>query len=564
MESIKCQHPVILLNPQFKSDVRRYGELEVFTPYGVVSTFDNCGIWRFSPQWIKCQFFHLPKETLTSIEADGLCYYYKTPIGNCVPLYLVVPCGKCALCLHDKRDDWSNRCELESISANSNYPVFMTFTYDEEHVPYTDNRTIVHRPKFYRNNKELPTHIFVPKKRTVKKTDIQLMLKRFRQAIERNLIGGKEWNKKHPLRYLIVSEYGSNGTCRPHYHAIFWNFPTPQMFGIPKGLAKPVEDARYIGAVKTFFQSSLTYVNRFGKEVHSMPIWDKCSRFRLDFDYCGVKTIKDPSGRIVERITKNVGNAKFTAKYCAKYVTKGSNVPFGSLPNFLLASNRGGGIGMHAIKLMAHDIREHILNKLSVFNPITRELTTMPVPKLAKARMFRTTSRLRTPKVTELLKNAIYHYTVFHDFYKIIFDESIPMDSQLADILETLFPTWYNYKPDVSNLKHLPFNPTAIKPIFDDNMDMYFEPKDTAAIDMSNLLFDNYLDSLEDLFSYEFTFEDNKYTILDFLPEAGRLLAITSQRTKFLQNVPRETYDVEELARQAEYHFNLRYIHTSC
>ena len=46
---------------------------------------------------------------------------------------LTVPCGKCAACLTNRRNDWAVRLKVEHQNADSAY--FITLTYDEQHQP---------------------------------------------------------------------------------------------------------------------------------------------------------------------------------------------------------------------------------------------------------------------------------------------------------------------------------------------------------------------------------------------------------------------------------------------
>ena len=91
------------------------------------------------------------------------------------------PCGQCLPCRINKRRIWTARMVLESYCHP--YSVFVTLTYDDDHLP--DDRQL-------------------------SKRDAQLFLKRLRKAVE-------------PLRirYYLCGEYGPQ-THRPHYHAIIF------------------------------------------------------------------------------------------------------------------------------------------------------------------------------------------------------------------------------------------------------------------------------------------------------------------------------------------------------
>lgn len=104
-----------------------------------------------------------------------------------------VPCGKCAACLTNRRNDWSLRLAIEL--DNSHGAHFITLTYNDENIP-----TIV--------NCETGEIIH-----TVIKKDLQNYIKRLR----------KNTNVEN-LRYYAVGEYGTK-TMRPHYHVLLFNLP---------------------------------------------------------------------------------------------------------------------------------------------------------------------------------------------------------------------------------------------------------------------------------------------------------------------------------------------------
>lgn len=98
----------------------------------------------------------------------------KTPFKNGVTM---IPCGKCEGCMISKSQDWATRCYLES--QNHAVSCFLTLTYSNDNLP---------------------------KKRTLKKADLQKFWKRLRKATGKKIL------------YLACGEYGPR-TLRPHYHA---------------------------------------------------------------------------------------------------------------------------------------------------------------------------------------------------------------------------------------------------------------------------------------------------------------------------------------------------------
>lgn len=178
MNSPICSDPRIIINPKLAELLTRHKDyiLRGKTMYysSVRHPYDFC----YSP-------FSVRKNGITLEDCDNSFVIDKYS-GELYPIYLVVPCGKCALCKTSKINSFVHRCKLES-QCYDYYPYFVTLTYDEEHCPYDGVRV----------------------------RDAQLFLKRFRRNLER---AGYD----NHIRYVLVGEYGKN-TKRPHYHAIIWN-----------------------------------------------------------------------------------------------------------------------------------------------------------------------------------------------------------------------------------------------------------------------------------------------------------------------------------------------------
>nr|UXQ87980.1 MAG: replication initiation protein [Microvirus sp.] len=99
---------------------------------------------------------------------------------------LQLPCKKCKDCKLKKAREWSIRCWHESQMHHEN--AFVTFTYDDEHLPPYGN---------------------------LRHSDFQKFIKRFRDK-----------NPELEIKYFMCGEYGDN-THRPHYHAIIFGYYPP-------------------------------------------------------------------------------------------------------------------------------------------------------------------------------------------------------------------------------------------------------------------------------------------------------------------------------------------------
>lgn len=105
-----------------------------------------------------------------------------------------VPCCKCASCREQYRIEWLNRLCFEYDANKGGCAVFLTFTYNNEHLPsYTDGN-------FH-----------------VKCFNHQHVLK-FLKTLRRYYIKRVGFV---PFKYFFASEYGKT-TQRPHYHALFF------------------------------------------------------------------------------------------------------------------------------------------------------------------------------------------------------------------------------------------------------------------------------------------------------------------------------------------------------
>lgn len=98
-----------------------------------------------------------------------------------------VACGKCPGCVKKRVSNWSFRLVKQGEVSTS--ALFITLTYDNEHVPITPNGFM-----------------------TLEKTDLQKFFKRLR----------KQYTDGRKIKYYGCGEYGSR-TSRPHYHIILFN-----------------------------------------------------------------------------------------------------------------------------------------------------------------------------------------------------------------------------------------------------------------------------------------------------------------------------------------------------
>lgn len=120
-------------------------------------------------------------------------------------LWLYVPCGHCAECREQKKNEWRIRTYYECVDCMRNgYALFDTLTYSNDYLPHVNDYIDV--------PKDLNFSCF-------RSDDIVRFFKRLRIRLKR--LG---FDPKDKLRYFLASEYGTSQgrTHRPHYHVIFF------------------------------------------------------------------------------------------------------------------------------------------------------------------------------------------------------------------------------------------------------------------------------------------------------------------------------------------------------
>lgn len=184
MVSLYCDSPVIILNPQLKQLVLRYGTYCLGDGNIVTLTHINRSTYSFDFPFRK---FSKYQTGVTLLTIDD--YYILDILTSATyPIYITVPCGKCPLCRNKKSAEWSFRAVCENKTSTA-VPLFVTLTYNADNLPSNG----------------------------ISKVAVQLFLKRLRINLDRLGI-------EHSLRYFACGEYGTKSK-RPHYHLIIWSFP---------------------------------------------------------------------------------------------------------------------------------------------------------------------------------------------------------------------------------------------------------------------------------------------------------------------------------------------------
>lgn len=149
-------------------------------------------------------------------------------------------CRQCAACLNRRGSHWSFRVQNECKVHR--YSLFITLTYDNDHIPYYymdtngkytssfevdkgvyDVLSIFPYSADIRLNHDRQNRKFIIPTFNIR--DVQKFFKRVRSKIAYLFKIKNITNELQKIRYFLVSEYGGK-TFRPHYHAILW-FDSP-------------------------------------------------------------------------------------------------------------------------------------------------------------------------------------------------------------------------------------------------------------------------------------------------------------------------------------------------
>ena len=295
-----CENPQIIVNPNLQELIIKCACYSV----------PNRGLVDIPPRSLEIMKYDFPygrfsKKTLKpTIETLDDFQIIDKQTGEIYPIFIAVPCNHCIICNSKKANEWSFRALCESVSYPT-LPYFVTLTYNNLHKPEDG----------------------------VNKRDVQLFMKRLRVSLDRLGID-------HEIRYFICSEYGRK-THRPHYHAIFWNWPKDERF------------------------NCVTKVERFVSKC-----WQNGFTYVLPCDKGGIN-------------------------YVMKYMRKKNYVPVGQNSTFFLSSRKNGGIGAaYAREKMDFYRKNPECTEISVKSVFDGSVKTITLPAYFRDIFFPRVSRL--------------------------------------------------------------------------------------------------------------------------------------------------------------------------
>lgn len=199
----------------------------------------------------------------------------------------VVPCGQCEQCRTSSRNDIYLRTlqEYNDCVSKGGKVAFLTFTYDEDNVPTVrysldiNARTIVFDEVSRRDNILSKDTIF-----TFRKSDLQTFMNSFRKSVERRLKSSGH-DVKDSIRYIVVGEYGTKRTQRPHYHAlVFLNHDVVNEYELNKPFAE--------GVFMRFLQSFWSYGNLSASDLGLFVDNDFCCGYVSKYIAKGLDILK--------------------------------------------------------------------------------------------------------------------------------------------------------------------------------------------------------------------------------------------------------------------------------
>lgn len=266
---------------------------------------------------------------------------------------VLAACGKCEECRESKRNEWVNRLcfEYDDCTKNGGSAVFLTFTYNDSHLPvFEDDETGFKTLCF--NHSDVLT---------------------FLGSLEDYYM---HIYKRKPYRYFFAAEYGKN-TQRPHYHCLFF--------------------------LDSVISSNWIFFVELCREIWSKPIRSnrpQTNKVQHNFGFMFPRLVHpryDSDGRVVSGIyvdekgkdrTPLIMSGVKGMVYVSKYSTKDMSFYSPEIMSYL-ASDRGyrlkrylpkhwqsKGIGFSAVSKASQDLNKAF--SVGIQNPLSLEYVPLP------------------------------------------------------------------------------------------------------------------------------------------------------------------------------------------
>lgn len=189
------------------------------------------------------------------------------------------PCGKCPACLANRQRAFMFRLDQERESCSFYY--WLTLQYDEEHVPKKDGEYCFD------------------------KSHCRKFFEKLRQLYRKQKIG---------FKHFLVSEYGPNGTHRPHYHCLLMVY-APEDISIKDTYELRTEMRDYLlhkawpyGYVceKSFHGRVLSYLTKYCCKPELVGDFHKMKPFTLISQGIGLNLLSTLGDARIERMKEKL------------------------------------------------------------------------------------------------------------------------------------------------------------------------------------------------------------------------------------------------------------------
>ena len=366
MNTVNCINPDIILNPRANYFAFKYGTIV-------------CGNRTIELNQSLRQFYYYsfpyakynPKKLHISKENGDHYYFLDKKTGETEPMYMLVPCNECTICINSKQQSWAKRAIAES-QTHPDRPYFFTLTYKDQFLPANG----------------------------VDKEEIQKFLKRLRRNIDKD-------GYDNSFRYMIVSEYGADPryTRRAHYHGIIFGLSIPEEYNHNQILQEQWVKSQ----IDRAWQREITHA----KVVAYCNLRTRKEHNKIVYSYS-----YEQIGRTdLQKIKKNSGSFYYTFKYTGKP----NEHPVGKNDNFFLTSRGNqGGIGSAFIEHYRDYLEQNpTATEIKFREKFTLKEETMPLIKYFRNRIF-PSQTIQVPKeFRDSIKRMCYNIQLLKQNIKL-------------------------------------------------------------------------------------------------------------------------------------------------
>lgn len=222
--------------------------------------------------------------------------------------HITVGCGYCLNCLETRvsQIDFLAHRELLTRYEKGQSASYCTFTYDDDHIPLTDNGF-----------------------QTLRRDDVKLFLKRIRRNIDYEYRMNTSYAPKFKVMYC--GEYGGQ-RGRPHYHIIFFGLSASQVeHYAKKSWKKGVWDVQPAGNGCVRYCCKYLMKSHPSKEIKEF--YDK-NGIEKPFFYHSIGFAKDWIEKNIDKIVEDeftfysYGKRRLFPKYVLRYVSLKSGISY--------------------------------------------------------------------------------------------------------------------------------------------------------------------------------------------------------------------------------------------